>query len=134
VGREVDLTGADLVGTNFVSANVPDSIVDSPTFTSSIVQKARFGTHEGDSFAGASFAGVDLSGAQLGRSESTLDLTGADFTGVTVVQTYFANVDLTGSTFAELKFGSSMYIGPDVTCPDGASSTEGKYGAAACRL
>jgi uncharacterized protein YjbI with pentapeptide repeats len=71
-----------------------------------------------------------------GNSGSPASLRGTDFTGATLKDVAFADIDLTGANFAAAIFdpGYALTFLSGVVCPDGAPPTEGVYDHESCRL
>lgn len=141
-----DLTGARLDGMNLAGANLSGAILTGATVPGSVVMAAldgavlenatlRFDT--GGQFAAGSLAGKSLVNVNFyGDSGGPAALQGVDFTGATLKNTTFSDVNLTGSNLAAAIFDpdySVTFLG-GVICPDGAPPTEGVYDRESCRV
>jgi len=115
---DANLRGARLTGANFRGALLNDTNLSEADLSSANLSRANFeGAHLGHAdlrsaiLNGTNLSGADLNNAVLASSYfDGANLKGANFTGVKLVETVFANVDLTKTKGLE----SCCHLGPSV--------------------
>lgn len=132
----MDLAGGDLSGAVLTGATVPGSVLLA-TLTDVVMEGATLRFDEGGEFTTSGLVGKSLVGVSFyGNNGSPASLRGTDFTGATLKNVAFADIDLTGANFAAAIFDPDYAVTflSGVTCPDGAPPTEGVYDRESCRL
>ncbi|MCC7406834.1 MAG: pentapeptide repeat-containing protein [Phycisphaeraceae bacterium] len=105
---QADLTGAVLTSADLQDADLSGAIVRGAT-----IRDAKNLTRD-QLYSTASYQNHDLAGVVFGGFDrwdlSNQDMTGADFSGVTISNTYFAGATLDGATFRDVHVNSTSFL------------------------